>query len=106
MRQAPLQTCDGRADMTNFEMDLLDTRMCSYKNQQEEREAAKCCRRGPCRPACLPISLIAVFVVVAVFMPLLNEDTFESLSRVERSGLCLEMCRCELLPLFTLYPHL
>jgi hypothetical protein len=59
-----LQTSDGRADMTNFEMDLFDTRINSYNLDKEETDT--CCRNSCIRPACFPICVIALFIFMVV----------------------------------------
>uniref|UniRef100_A0A915BBJ6 PLD phosphodiesterase domain-containing protein n=1 Tax=Parascaris univalens TaxID=6257 RepID=A0A915BBJ6_PARUN len=91
----PYLTQDGRADMTNFEMDLFDTRMNSYTIEKEESE--QCCRHSIIRPACVPITIISLFIVMVVFFPLFNDETIDAaLTRYERSGICSESCRVQI----------
>ncbi|CAD6191629.1 unnamed protein product [Caenorhabditis auriculariae] len=78
----PKETHDGRADMTNFEMDLFDTRMTEIKVEKEEK-ATYCCgyrasRNRIIKPACVPISIISLFIIALVFLPLFNEEDLSS----------------------------
>uniref|UniRef100_A0A915PHU9 PLD phosphodiesterase domain-containing protein n=1 Tax=Setaria digitata TaxID=48799 RepID=A0A915PHU9_9BILA len=89
------QTQDGRADMTNFEMDLFDTRINSYAVEKEESE--QCCQHSIIKPACVPVSIISLFIFLIVFFPLFNEDGFDMASiRYDRSGYCTDHCRIQL----------
>ncbi|MFH4977180.1 hypothetical protein AB6A40_003889 [Gnathostoma spinigerum] len=84
-------TKDGRADMTNFEMDLFDT---SMKRWQEKEPV---CKHSIVRPACVPVTVIALFIVLLVFFPLFNEDNIDSASiRYEKSGVCRDLCEMEI----------
>src|SRR4051812_38764072 len=53
----PLQTKDGRADMTNWEMDLFDTRCSSYQTDPKD-STDECCKNSLIKPACLPITIL------------------------------------------------
>ncbi|VDO08055.1 unnamed protein product [Brugia timori] len=86
------QTQDGRADMTNFEMDLFDTKINSYALEKEESE--QCCQHSIIKPACVPVSIISLFIFLIVFFPLFNEDGFDTGSvRYDRNGYCTDQCR-------------
>ncbi|KAK0411595.1 hypothetical protein QR680_005735 [Steinernema hermaphroditum] len=84
------ETHDGRADMTNFEMDLFDTRINGYQLEKEETE--DCCKNSCIRPACLPICIIALFLFMVVFFPLLNDEAIGGDRKYERTGVCLDSC--------------
>uniref|UniRef100_A0A1I8EFS1 PLD phosphodiesterase domain-containing protein n=1 Tax=Wuchereria bancrofti TaxID=6293 RepID=A0A1I8EFS1_WUCBA len=87
-----MYTQDGRADMTNFEMDLFDTKINSYALEKEESE--QCCQHSIIKPACVPVSIISLFIFLIVFFPLFNEDGFDTGSvRYDRSGYCIDQCR-------------
>lgn len=90
-----METHDGRADMTNFEMDLFDTRIevPTSKNSggdgmhspyyDEESSKKRCCKCGNSRnriikPACVPISIVSLFIIALVFLPLFNEEDLAS----------------------------
>ncbi|KAM3716872.1 putative phospholipase D F09G2.8 [Dirofilaria immitis] len=89
------QTQDGRADMTNFEMDLFDTKINSYAVEKEESE--QCCQHSIIKPACVPVSIISLFIFLIVFFPLFNEDGFDTTSvRYDRNGYCTDQCRVQL----------
>ncbi|ULT90501.1 hypothetical protein L3Y34_008675 [Caenorhabditis briggsae] len=88
------QTHDGRADMTNFEMDLFDTRieipvdkggggMHSPYYDDEKSSKKRCCKCGSSRnriikPACVPISIVSLLIIALVFLPLFNEEDLAS----------------------------
>ncbi|KAH7730669.1 Protein F09G2.8 a [Aphelenchoides avenae] len=78
--------------MTNFEMDLFDTRMNTYLMEKEKSEG--CCRTSPVRPACLPVTLIAIILTITFFVPIINEDSLET-PKYERTGVCTDQCRLE-----------
>ncbi|CAG9529778.1 unnamed protein product, partial [Cercopithifilaria johnstoni] len=83
------ETQDGRADMTNFEMDLFDTKINSYALEKEENE--QCCQHSIIKPACIPVSVISLFIFLIVFFPLFNEDGFDMTSiRYDRNGRCTD----------------
>nr|CDP98517.1 Bm3244, isoform c [Brugia malayi] len=89
------ETQDGRADMTNFEMDLFDTKINSYALEKEESE--QCCQHSIIKPACVPVSIISLFIFLIVFFPLFNEDGFDTGSvRYDRNGYCTDQCRMQL----------
>ncbi|VDM95133.1 unnamed protein product [Thelazia callipaeda] len=104
-----LLTQDGRADMTNFEMDLFDTRMNSYTLEKVVKsfnfikhvyictdESEQCCQHSIIKPACVPISVISLFIFLIVFLPLFSEDNFDNTSmRYVRSGCCTDQCRVQ-----------
>ncbi|CAP36400.2 Protein CBG19099 [Caenorhabditis briggsae] len=87
-------THDGRADMTNFEMDLFDTRieipvdkggggMHSPYYDDEKSSKKRCCKCGSSRnriikPACVPISIVSLLIIALVFLPLFNEEDLAS----------------------------
>lgn len=90
------ETRDGRADMTNFEMDLFDTRLDSRKNVDSH------CRNScPVPPACLPITILIVLLSLTFIVPLLNDDHGSNQSdsanslKYERTGVCTDRCRLE-----------
>uniref|UniRef100_A0A914XD81 PLD phosphodiesterase domain-containing protein n=1 Tax=Plectus sambesii TaxID=2011161 RepID=A0A914XD81_9BILA len=74
-------------------MDLFDTRINSYNLDKEETET--CCRNSCIKPACFPISVIALFIFMVVFFPLLNEDMLETPRKYEKTGVCKDQCRFE-----------
>lgn len=85
------ETQDGRADMTNFEMDLFDTRMNSYNIDKEESE--ECCRNSFIKPACLPITIVCFFISMVIIFPLLNDEGYDtSTKNYERTGICMDSC--------------
>uniref|UniRef100_A0A0N4ZQ89 PLD phosphodiesterase domain-containing protein n=1 Tax=Parastrongyloides trichosuri TaxID=131310 RepID=A0A0N4ZQ89_PARTI len=85
-------TQDGRADMTNFEMDLFDTRMNSYNIDKEESE--ECCKNSFIKPACLPISIVCFFILMVIIFPLLNDEGYDtSTKNYERTGICMDSCK-------------
>ncbi|KHN75191.1 putative phospholipase D F09G2.8 [Toxocara canis] len=54
-------------------------------------ETERCCRHSIIKPACVPISVISLFILMIVFFPLFNDDAIDSaLTRYERSGVCNE----------------
>ncbi|CAI2353226.1 unnamed protein product [Caenorhabditis sp. 36 PRJEB53466] len=85
-----METHDGRADMTNFEMDLFDTRINEVKvekggdgGDEEEETKKRCCKCGSSRnriikPACVPISIVSLLIIALVFLPLFNEEDLAS----------------------------
>lgn len=75
--------------MTNFEMDLLDTRVNNYPMEKEESE--ECCKNSIIKPACLPITILAILLLITFFMPLFNEDA-ESTKKFEKTGICTDFC--------------
>lgn len=110
------ETRDGRADMTNFELDLFDVKF-TRKGDSEEY----CKKSCSVPPACLPITIIALLIMLVfiffisfghvsadngkffeVFIvPIINEDNSalntepggSSYKKYERSGLCTDQCR-------------
>ncbi|VDK78049.1 unnamed protein product [Litomosoides sigmodontis] len=89
------ETQDGRADMTNFEMDLFDTKINSYALEKEESE--QCCQHSIIKPACVPVSVISLIIFLIIFFPLFNENGFDMASaRYDRSGYCTDQCRIQL----------
>lgn len=64
-----VQTRDGRADMTNFEMDLFDPRF--HTNAAEKDEAEECCKHSIIKPACLPVTILALLLLMV------RMDSFE-----------------------------
>uniref|UniRef100_A0A914C1F1 PLD phosphodiesterase domain-containing protein n=1 Tax=Acrobeloides nanus TaxID=290746 RepID=A0A914C1F1_9BILA len=85
-------TSDGRADMTNFEMDLFDTRMSGYKHLSKE-ESEECCKNSIIKPACIPITIISFFIIMIIFFPLFSDDALESAKNYEKEKLCKESCK-------------
>ncbi|TKR86914.1 hypothetical protein L596_011412 [Steinernema carpocapsae] len=85
-----VKTQDGRADMTNFEMDLFDTRINGYQLEKEETE--DCCKNSCIRPPCFPICAIALFLFMVVFFPLMNDDNIGGDRKYERTGFCTDTC--------------
>ncbi|CAI4223218.1 unnamed protein product [Auanema sp. JU1783] len=83
------ETQDGRADMTNFEMDLFDTRMSNYKADKDEEQ---CCRI--IKPACLPITIVSLFIITLVFLPLFNEEDLEAPTKL--SAYCDASCNFQI----------
>uniref|UniRef100_A0A0R3RPZ7 PLD phosphodiesterase domain-containing protein n=1 Tax=Elaeophora elaphi TaxID=1147741 RepID=A0A0R3RPZ7_9BILA len=78
--------------MTNFEMDLFDTKINSYTLEKEESE--QCCQHSIIKPACVPVSIISLVIFLIVFFPLFNEDGFDAtFIRYDRSGHCTDQCR-------------
>lgn len=65
---------------------------CYWFIMQEESD--QCCQHSIIKPACVPISIISLFIFMIVFFPLLNEDSLESSStRYERTGFCSDECK-------------
>ncbi|CAD5230842.1 unnamed protein product [Bursaphelenchus xylophilus] len=98
-------THDGRADMTNFEMDLLDTRVNNFPMEKEESE--ECCKNSIIKPACLPITILAILLLITFFMPLFNEDA-ENTKKFEKTGICTDFCAVEIvesMPTNLTFPH-
>lgn len=75
--------------MTNFEMDLLDTRVNNYPGDQ--KDADNCCQNSIVKPACLPISIVAILLMITFLMPIFNDDLEMSLA-FEKTGLCSDQC--------------
>ncbi|CAD5226373.1 unnamed protein product [Bursaphelenchus okinawaensis] len=86
-------THDGRADMTNFEMDLLDTRVNNFPMEKEESE--ECCKNSIIKPACLPITILAILLLITFFMPLFNDDA-ENTKKFEKTGICTDFCSIDI----------
>ncbi|GMS78307.1 hypothetical protein PENTCL1PPCAC_482, partial [Pristionchus entomophagus] len=89
------QTHDGRADMTNFEMDLFDTRMHPVKTVKDEDDA--CCsgsnsRKSVVKPACLPITIVSILIIALVFLPLFKDEDLEAPFKMTLSTICGEDC--------------
>lgn len=87
------ETKDGRADMTNFEMDLFDTRM---SHPMDKEESDECCKNSIIKPACLPITILALLLLMTFFIPLFNDDSAETTKKYERSGICTDKCLFEI----------
>ncbi|KAI6233589.1 hypothetical protein M3Y99_00894900 [Aphelenchoides fujianensis] len=88
------KTRDGRADLTNFELGLLDTRVGPYSSN--EKEIPLGCLANPyVKPACLPISLIAGFFMIIFLAPLFSEE-YEMSLRFEKTGVCTEPCALQI----------
>uniref|UniRef100_A0A915DQ10 PLD phosphodiesterase domain-containing protein n=1 Tax=Ditylenchus dipsaci TaxID=166011 RepID=A0A915DQ10_9BILA len=75
------ETKDGRADMTNFEMDLFDTRMSTAMDKEESEE---CCKNSIVKPACLPITILALLLLMTFFIPLFNDDSIENVKNMRK----------------------
>ncbi|CAJ0582116.1 unnamed protein product, partial [Mesorhabditis spiculigera] len=92
-----MKTHDGRADMTNFEMDLFDTRM---MRPTEKEDGDGCCsgRRNHrvVGPACLPITIVALLIITLVFVPLFNDDDLEAADKFLLQNICTKSCDVEL----------
>ncbi|KAI6225224.1 hypothetical protein M3Y99_01367200 [Aphelenchoides fujianensis] len=88
------KTRDGRADLTNFELGLLDTRVGPYSSNEKEIPLA-CLANPYVKPACLPISLIAGFFMIIFLAPLFSEE-YEMSLRFEKTGVCTEPCALEI----------
>uniref|UniRef100_A0A1I7U6R2 PLD phosphodiesterase domain-containing protein n=1 Tax=Caenorhabditis tropicalis TaxID=1561998 RepID=A0A1I7U6R2_9PELO len=93
--KSEMETHDGRADMTNFEMDLFDTRIeipvdkgggggeMHSPYYEEDDSKKRCCKCGNNRnriikPACVPISIVSLLIIALVFLPLFNEEDLAS----------------------------
>uniref|UniRef100_A0A914HH06 Uncharacterized protein n=1 Tax=Globodera rostochiensis TaxID=31243 RepID=A0A914HH06_GLORO len=91
------ETKDGRADMTNFEMDLFDTRVYRRDAFSDKDESDECCRNSIIKPACFPITILALLLLMTFFVPMLNEDmgdsAVSSTKKYERTGTCTDECR-------------
>ncbi|KAF8386699.1 hypothetical protein PRIPAC_75841 [Pristionchus pacificus] len=93
------ETHDGRADMTNFEMDLFDTRMHTLKTVKDEEEA--CCsgsssRNSVVKPACLPITIVSILIIALVFLPLFNDEDLEAPLKMALATQCGDTCSLNL----------
>ncbi|GMR56813.1 hypothetical protein PMAYCL1PPCAC_27008, partial [Pristionchus mayeri] len=89
------QTHDGRADMTNFEMDLFDTRMHTAKMVKDEEDA--CCsgsssRKSLVKPACLPITIVSILIIALVFLPLFRDEDLEAPLKMGLATTCGTSC--------------
>lgn len=88
------ETHDGRADMTNFEMDLFDTKMITNKQDRDEDICCRSSRSRIIKPACFPITIVSLLIIALVFLPLLNED--ELISPTKLPTQCDQPCRMNL----------
>uniref|UniRef100_A0AC35U324 PLD phosphodiesterase domain-containing protein n=1 Tax=Rhabditophanes sp. KR3021 TaxID=114890 RepID=A0AC35U324_9BILA len=89
-------TVDGRPDMTNFELDLFDTRMNTYHT--DKQEAKECCKNSFVKPSCFPITIVFLFIFLVTIYPIINDDGIDtSVRSYERSGHCTDQCLWKLL---------
>jgi phospholipase D3/4 len=79
--------------MTNFEMDLLDTRVNNHPSDKDVGEG--CCHNSLIKPACLPITIVAVLLMITFLMPLFNDD-LEMGMKFEKTGICVDHCSLEI----------
>ncbi|KFD53835.1 hypothetical protein M513_05341 [Trichuris suis] len=93
-----LQTRDGRSDLTNLEMDLFDVRMKHSTERLADNEKTSGWHRNILKPACLPITIIIIFIAMVIMFSLLNEDYVEGFATwKEEQQLCLQQdCRAHL----------
>lgn len=76
--------------MTNFEMDLFDTRM-SNQIDKDIYDDDDCCKNSIIKPACLPITILAFLLLMTFFVPFFNEESYDS-SKYEKTGICTDLC--------------
>ncbi|GMT08728.1 hypothetical protein PFISCL1PPCAC_25 [Pristionchus fissidentatus] len=93
------ETHDGRADMTNFEMDLFDTRMHTAKMVKDEEDS--CCsgassRKSLVKPACLPITILSCLIIALVFLPLFKDEDLEAPVKMALVPICKDGCSLSL----------
>lgn len=62
----------------------------------DKEETDECCKNSIIKPACLPITILAILLLMTFFIPLFNDDTAESTKKYERTGLCHEGCTFEI----------
>ncbi|KFD71627.1 hypothetical protein M514_16147 [Trichuris suis] len=88
-------TRDGRSDLTNLEMDLFDVRMKHSTERLADNEKTSGWHRNILKPACLPITIIIIFIAMVIMFSLLNEDYVEGFATwKEEQQLCLQQdCR-------------
>lgn len=98
------ETKDGRSDYTNFEMDLIDTRMLfrratiatDKRNPSLSNSRAGLCRNTFLRPSCFPLTIVVAFVLLVVLLPLTNPDFYdEEIPVWEKTAFC--NCSCEVI---------
>lgn len=71
-------------------MDLLDTRVNNYPPDQKECGEG-CCANSIVKPACIPIFIVAIFLMVTFLVPIFNEEAEMNL-KFEKTGVCMEEC--------------
>ncbi|GMT04180.1 hypothetical protein PENTCL1PPCAC_26354, partial [Pristionchus entomophagus] len=98
------ETHDGRADMTNWEMDLFDTRMHHIAKTVKDEEDTCCSgsssRNSLVKPACLPISILALLIIALVFLPLFNDEDLVAPAKMTLTTQCGEDCSLTLVETF------
>lgn len=77
--------------MSNFEMDLLDTRV--YPPDNKDSDAY--CQNSIVKPACIPITIVSILLMITFLMPIFNDDLELSL-KFEKTGVCSDACRLEI----------
>ncbi|KAI6215753.1 hypothetical protein M3Y94_00421600 [Aphelenchoides besseyi] len=87
------ETRDGRADLTNFELGLLDTKV-NYKTPEKE-VVEGCFANSIVKPACLPVSVVSIFLMVVFLAPLFSDDLEIGL-KFEKTGVCTDSCTLEI----------
>lgn len=71
-------------------MDLFDTRC---NNNLDKYDPDECCKHSFIKPACLPITILAMLLIMTFFIPLFNEDFSETIKKYERNAVCADHCR-------------
>lgn len=77
--------------MTNFEMDLFDTRM-SNQIDKDNEDDDDCCKNSIIKPACLPITILALLLLMTFFIPRFNDESSENSEKYEKTGICTDDC--------------
>jgi hypothetical protein len=68
-----------------------------YNLAEKTEEEAECCKNSIIKPACLPITILALLILMTFFVPMLNEDFRDAAisitKKYERTGICTDQCR-------------
>nr|CAD2204060.1 unnamed protein product [Meloidogyne enterolobii] len=75
--------------------------MCFFKSLFKDREKQECCNNSIIKPACFPITIVALLVLLLFFMPMFNEDMKDfavtNVKKYERTGICTDQCSWEII---------
>nr|CAD2143850.1 unnamed protein product [Meloidogyne enterolobii] len=81
-----------------MKMNLFDAK---FNHRSEDREKQECCNNSIIKPACLPITIVALLVLLLFFMPMFNEDMKDiagtNVKKYERTGICTDKCSWEII---------
>uniref|UniRef100_A0A914L7L9 PLD phosphodiesterase domain-containing protein n=1 Tax=Meloidogyne incognita TaxID=6306 RepID=A0A914L7L9_MELIC len=79
-------------------MNLFDSK---FSHRSEDREKQECCNNSIIKPACFPITIVALLVLLLFFMPMFNEDMKDfavtNVKKYERTGICTDQCSWEII---------